>query len=120
MEKQSVLGSFFNDKRLFVASTYPSIFSKEDVITLLNITEKEIEAVMNSSNSPSKETFIDFAEELKDSIADCIDNFDFDNDYDVQLNYDRRIEVEFDSSSLNRELCNLIDSSVEDLFTKTA
>ena len=88
-----------------VNSSFPTIFSKEDVTKLLEsieIPEPEVVSV------PVLEGKFALTEEQIESLSETIamrledsDMVNLDNiDYDVSVNYDKRIEIDIDSSSV--------------------
>ena len=88
-----------------VNSSFPTIFSKEDVTKLLESIEiPEPEAV----SVPVLEGKFALTEEQIESLSEKIamrledsDMVNLDNiDYDVSVNYDKRIEIDIDSSSV--------------------
>ena len=88
-----------------VNSSFPTIFSKEDVTKLLESIEiPEPEAV----SVPVLEGKFALTEEQIESLSETIamrledsDMVNLDNiDYDVSVDYDKRIEIDIDSSSV--------------------
>ena len=88
-----------------VNSSFPTIFSKEDVTKLLEsieIPEPEVVSV------PVLEGKFALTEEQIESLSETIamrledsDMVNLDNiDYDVSVDYDKRIEIDIDSSSV--------------------
>jgi hypothetical protein len=93
MEK--TIDSIFNEFNEDVKTSFPSIFSKEDVLSLLNDLKQQISTV--------KQEDIDF-NKIKEDVIGVLENFDYDDDIDVNIGYDRRVEVSFNEDSLVREV----------------
>ncbi len=99
-----------------VESAYPSLFTKEDVIKLLNSIDLE------SASAPSKDG-ID-VDELVDRVQTLIGNYDSSDivdyeDVSFSLNYDNRIELD----SVNVDLDDLnsdVTATIYEYFNKTA
>jgi translation elongation factor EF-1beta len=99
-----------------VESAYPSLFTKEDVIKLLNSIDLE------SASAPSKDG-ID-VDELVDRVQTLIGNYDSSDivdyeDVSFSLNYDNRIELD----SVNVDLDDLnsdVTATIYEFFKKTA
>jgi hypothetical protein len=98
-----------------VESSASSIFTKEDVIKLLNSIDLE------SAAAPSADDFdVDELVESVESIFDHFDSADIVNyeDVSLSLNYDNRIEID----SVNVELDNLtseVSAAIYEFFKKS-
>ena len=99
-----------------VESAYPSLFTKEDVIKLLNSIDLE------SAAAPSTDG-ID-VDELLDRVQLLIGNYDTSDmvsyeDIELSINYDHRIEID----SVNVDLDDLnsdVAATIYEYFNKTA
>ena len=99
-----------------VESAYPSLFTKEDVIKLLNSIDLE------SAAAPSTDG-ID-VDELLDRVQALIGNYDTSDmvsyeDIELSINYDHRIEID----SVNVDLDDLnsdVTATIYEYFNKTA
>jgi hypothetical protein len=111
-----------------VFKSFPSVFSKSDVETILqdlqfNINQ-EVEALPKQSddNKDVKEC-LSTLKDLKERLVDEFDEFDYDNDcinYDsaeFSLEYDNTIQlqsVEFDSGTINGSVIEKIKSVIDE------
>lgn len=99
-----------------VESAYPSLFTKEDVIKLLNSIDLE------SASAPSTEGIdVDELVEAVESIIEDYPSEDIVNyeDVSLSLNYDNRIEID----SVNVDLDNLtsdVSAAIYEFFKKSA
>ena len=123
MEKQARTLAQAKD---LVNNSFPTIFSKEDVINLLNsieeVEEKE-EVEEGGKFSLTRDQIEKLAEkiasEIEDDQDDIIDTSDL--DYDIEVDYDRRIQIEITGgATLDTELIEsiadrVIKSFIDDL-----
>jgi hypothetical protein len=97
--------NIFNQKREFIINAYPSVFSKDDVLRLLS--EIQDHFAEQNTNKVS-------LERLKENILEIIENCGFEDDIELDINYNRQIEVSLDTSSLIREIKREFDDFVVD------
>jgi hypothetical protein len=95
MEKRTL-----DQARELVNSSFPSIFSKEDVTKLLEsieVPEQEEEVTLGKFN-PTKEEMEELAQEIASKIEDDVDSIvdTSDADFDVSVDYDRRLDITID------------------------
>ena len=107
---QEELNKAFDEKIGYVKDSFPSIYSREDVIqlitylketTLFNIQEIEEKA------SPDLESV---KSDLKALVTDVISRFDYDDSISIDIRFhNRQLEVEFDYDTLLDEIKDSID-----------
>jgi hypothetical protein len=95
MEKRTL-----GQARELVNSSFPSIFSKEDVTKLLEsieVPEQEEEVTLGKFN-PTSEEMEELAQEIASKIEDDVDSIvdTSDADFDVSVDYDRRLDITID------------------------
>ena len=95
MEKRTL-----DQARELVNSSFPSIFSKEDVTKLLEsieVPEQEKEVTLGKFN-PTSEEMEELAQEIASKIEDDVDSIvdTSDADFDVSVDYDRRLDITID------------------------
>lgn len=78
-----------------VKTSFPSIFTKEDVLLLLGNLKQHVETVEPEDSDFNK---------IKEDVIGVLENFDYDDDIEVNIGYDRRVEVEFNPDSLVRDV----------------
>lgn len=99
----------FQKVRIEVIESYPSIFSKDDVILLIDRIQREVGNPTISSEKLDK-----LKDELIDGVKDVIRDFDYDDV--IELSVDgREISVDFDSPSLLVEVEERINDIFEDI-----
>jgi len=95
MEKRTL-----DQARELVNSSFPTIFSKEDVTKLLEsieVPEQEEEVTLGKFN-PTREEMEELAQEIASKIEDDVDSIvdTSDADFDISVDYDRRLDITID------------------------
>jgi predicted RNA-binding protein Jag len=95
-----------------VSKSFPSLFSREDVLTILDGIEDQVKSIKsNESVDGDVESTIDkLVKQIRENVQDTIENYDFDGEIEVELTHSREIIFEFDSSNLWNE----VESSIRD------
>jgi len=102
---ESIFKDYFNE----VVSAYPSIFSKDDVIMLLNrvqntIVEKGLPVSNKSVN----------LEKLREDVLEAIENHDYNDNYDLEAEMNRKhsieVSVSFDTTYLRDEIHDIFNN----------
>ena len=95
-----------------VRKSFPSLFSREDVLTILDGIEDQVKSIKsNESVDDYVETKLnELVKQIKENVQDTIENYDFDGEIEVELTHSREIIFEFDSSNLWNE----VESSIRD------
>jgi DNA-directed RNA polymerase beta' subunit len=106
---KTVMENIFGRTRAEVLNSYPSIFSKDDVIALLNVLQARLLEEKEENEDYSKNKI----EDLQNSVLKIIENFDFDDITEVEL-YNREITLDFDVA----ELVNEIDKEFDEFIKK--
>jgi hypothetical protein len=100
-----VISNFITDQIKQVPHTYPSLYSKDDVIVLLNRILNFVNEVMKSSPTIDGRS----QEDVFNSIRDFTQGIDIDTYIDIDLN-GRELEVEF----YHKDFLNDLIKSVQD------
>jgi len=120
MEKRTLVQA-----KELVNSSFPTIFSKEDVMNLLNsieeVEEKEVEEGGKFSLSEEEISILveRIASKIEDEVDDVVDTSDL--DFDIDVDYDRRINIEvsggvqIDTSLIERITSNIIEEFIGEL-----
>lgn len=82
-----------------VRAAYPSVFSKEDVITLLADLRGQVEEIV--ANDPVIDNVV---EKLKEQVISEIENWDYEDDTDIDIAYGRTLETSFNTDPLVRQI----------------
>ena len=111
-----------------VNSSFPTIFSKEDVMNLLNsIEETEVKQTegkdfLSLSDSEISVLAERIASKIEDEVDDVVDTGDL--DFDIDVDYDRRINIEvsggvqIDTSLIERITSDIIEEFIVELNEK--
>ena len=123
MEKRTL-----DQARELVNSSFPSIFSKEDVTKLLEsieVPEQEEEVTLGKFN-PTREEMEELAQEIASKIEDDVDSIvdTSDADFDVSVDYDRRLDITIeggitiDTSEIERIVYRAIEKFIQEASEK--
>jgi frataxin-like iron-binding protein CyaY len=123
MEKRTLVQA-----KELVNSSFPTIFSKEDVMNLLNsIEETEVKQTegkdfLSLSDSEISVLAERIASKIEDEVDDVVDTSDL--DFDIDVDYDRRINIEvsggvqIDTSLIERITSDIIEEFIVELNEK--
>ena len=123
MEKRTLVQA-----KELVNSSFPTIFSKEDVMNLLNsIEETEVKQTegkdfLSLSDSEISVLAERIASKIEDEVDDVVDTSDL--DFDIDVDYDRRINIEvsggvqIDTSLIERITSDIIEEFIGELNEK--
>ena len=119
--KKSTLIAEFDQAVHIVDSSFPSLYTKEDVIKVLRKLEESLKAELNDeeeeTETVSKGLTADQVQEIADAIASEIrgEGIDLIEDYDLSMNY-REVEldsVEFDEDEISKIAKRAIEGIIE-------
>ena len=107
-----------------VNDSFPSIFTKENVITILEgiedlVMTMETEETEESETETSNVDVKELVKRIKESVKDTISNFDFDECVSLELSYSNQIEINFDYEEIIRHCNNEIDDTLETYVEET-
>ena len=112
--------SQIENKIALVNNSFPSIFSKEDVVRLLNQLNDEMESEAKMPSYPQNSIFTkEVIKDLSDKISDALDNCGTDiiDDYDLSIS-GREVELDsisFSSYQISKEITDVIEEFIADL-----
>jgi predicted RNA-binding protein Jag len=101
-----------------VRKSFPSLFSREDVLTILDGIEDQVKSIETNESIDGNVEFKlnQLVKQIKESVQDTIENYDFDGEIEIELNHRREIVTEFDSSNLWSEVNYTIDNTMEEFI----
>ncbi len=103
-----------------VRESFPSIFSREDVLNLLDGIEDQVKSFEDESvsvNFDVKKVLNTLINRIQDEVESSLDGYDYDGDMSVEMDYDRRVEVEFrPSDGLIDEIKSVIRDTTEEFL----
>jgi predicted RNA-binding protein Jag len=101
-----------------VRESFPSIFSREDVLTILDGIEDQVKSIETNESVGGNVEFKlnELVKQIKENVQDTIENYDFDGEIEIELNHRREITTEFDSSNLWSEVKFSIDNTMDEFI----
>jgi predicted RNA-binding protein Jag len=101
-----------------VRKSFPSLFSREDVLTILDGIEDQVKSIKSneSVDGDVESKLNELVKQIKENVQDTIENYDFDGEIEVELTYSREVRFEFDSSSLWNEVESSIRDTTDDFI----
>lgn len=114
VETQGVVTTeeIFHKVRMEVIESYPSVYSKDDVILLIDRIQREVGNI--NGGKMTQDSWGRLRTQIEGKIIEVCNDFDFDGTIDVELNYNRQIEVLFDPRDLRNELVEAVDGVITD------
>ena len=118
IKKENVL-QVLNLQKSEIFESFPSIFSREDVISILEGIEDQIMTMETKGTKTETETETsnvdvkELVKRIKESVKETIENFDFDECVSLELSYSNQIEINVDYEEIVRHCDNEINESVE-------
>lgn len=100
-----------------VNESFPSIFTKDDVTRLLIELEQRIVSHETEEGEVSTSNGVDVKELVKrihEQVQMTIDDYDFEDNIILDVNYNRQIELSFDTEELVKECKHSINEAVEE------
>lgn len=98
-----------------VQSAYPSVYTKEDVVKLINDIQAGVEAA-----DLDRPDFNDRAiEVIKESLLEGVRNISFEDCVGLELNYDNRIDIEIDERAILDLILESFDIAVDEARRET-
>ena len=101
-----------------VRESFPSIFSREDVLTILDGIEDQVKSIETNESVDGNVEFKlnELVKHIKENVQDTIENYDFDGEIEIELNHRREITTEFDSSNLWSEVKYTIENTMDEFI----
>jgi predicted RNA-binding protein Jag len=101
-----------------VRESFPSIFSREDVLTILDGIEDQVKSIESNESVGGNVEFKlnELVKQIKENVQDTIENYDFDGEIEIELNHRREITTEFDSSNLWSEVKYSIENTMDEFI----
>lgn len=93
-----------------VTESFPSVFSKDDVVTLLNELQHKL---ISQQGKNGDFDFDGFKTDLIEVIENEIENYDFEDEIELELNYNKTIDVRFDADNLKRAITSSVEIEFE-------
>jgi len=103
-----------------VLTAFPSIFTKEDVASIIDSIQTQINSSSKNENF-SEDYMTSFFETLKEEIEGCLEDYDYSGsiDLDMSSGYNGTFEINtsFDHGDLERQIQDTIEINIEKFNT---
>ena len=112
-----VISEEFVNLTIQVNESFPSIFTKDDVTRLLIELEQRIVSHETEEGEVSTSNDFDVKElvqRIKDRVVEAIEEYDFDDNLNFDISYNRQIEVSVETDVLQKICKSEIDETLED------
>ena len=83
-----------------VWDSFPSIYTKDDIKKMMNQIIIEVGDVLDDETTSSNIYLEDLQQKVILNVVDAIESYDFEDEIELELNYDKRIDVSFDKDKL--------------------
>ena len=105
-----------------VNRAYPSIYTKQDVVKLLENLQFVVETVLAEKPKPTTQFATDFEalEKIKKYMLEGVRNISFEDFVSLELNYDNRIDVDVDERGLINEIDQCFEIAVTEVLPAPA
>ena len=105
-----------------VNTAYPSIYTKQDVVKLLENLQFVVETVLAEKPKPTTQFATDFEalEKIKESLLEGVKNLSFEDFVSLELSYDNRIDVDVDERGLINEIDQCFEIAVTEVIPSPA
>lgn len=96
-----------------VQSAFPSVYTKEDVMSLIRDMQTKIEA-----EQEVKQPIMDLEalEQIKQSLLEGVRNISFEDCIELELSYDNRIEITVDDRAIANEIDECFEAAIEEVY----
>ena len=83
-----------------VWDSFPSIYTKDDLKKMMNQIIIEVGDALDDETTSSNINLEDLEQKVILNVVDAIESYDFEDEIELELNYDKRIDVSFDKDKL--------------------
>ena len=95
-----------------VWDSFPSIYTKDDIKKMMNQIIIEVGDALDEETTSSNIDLEDLQKKVILNVVDAIESFDFEDEIELEISYDKRIDVSFESDKIIRT----IRESITDTF----
>ena len=103
-----------------VNTAYPSIYTKQDVVKLIQDIQAGVEALPVEKPTTQFSTDFEALEKIKESLLEGVKNISFEDFVSLELNYDNRIDVDVDERGLINEIDQCFEIAVTEVLPAPA
>jgi len=95
-----------------VWDSFPSIYTKDDIKKMMNQIIIEVGDALDEETTSSNIDLEDLQKKVILNVVDAIESYDFEDEIELEISYDKRIDVSFESDKIIRT----IRESIADTF----
>lgn len=95
-----------------VWDSFPSIYTKDDIKKMMNQIIIEVGDALDDETTSSNIDLEDLQKKVILNVVDAIESYDFEDEIELEISYDKRIDVSFESDKIIRT----IRESITDTF----
>jgi len=95
-----------------VWDSFPSIYTKDDIKKMMNQIIIEVGDALDDETTSSNIDLEDLQKKVILNVVDAIESFDFEDEIELEISYDKRIDVSFE----NDKIIRTIRESITDTF----
>jgi hypothetical protein len=95
-----------------VWSSFPSVYTKDDIKRMMNEIIIEVDEVLEKESTDID--LDDLQQKIILSVVDAIESFDFEDEIELELNYNKQIDISFDNDSIIRNVRESINETFND------
>jgi hypothetical protein len=96
-----------------VWESFPSIYTKDDIKKMMNQIIIEVGDVLDDETTSSNINLEDLEQKVILNVVDAIESFDFEDEIELEISYDKRIDVSFDNDKIIRSIRESITETFE-------
>jgi hypothetical protein len=95
-----------------VWDSFPSIYTKDDIKKMMNQIIIEVGDALDEETTSSNIDLEDLQKKVILNVVDAIESFDFEDEIELEISYDKRIDITFQSDRIIRN----VRESISDTF----
>lgn len=108
------MNQIFDNAITKVNEAYPSIFTKDDVVKLINDLKFAAERELAETSTLNK----DAIDRIRELLIEGVRNIDFSDFVELSMDYDNRVEINFDDHQCAKEIEGCFDEAVDEVTAK--
>jgi hypothetical protein len=108
------MNRIFENAIVKVNEAYPSIFTKDDVIILINDLKFAAERELADTSTLNQ----DAIDKIRESLIEGVRNLSFPDFVELELGYHNQIEINFDDHGLAKDIEQCFDTAVDEVTAK--
>jgi len=95
-----------------VWDSFPSIYTKDDIKKMMNQIIIEVGDALDEETTSSNIDLEDLQKKVILNVVEAIESYDFEDEIELEISYDKRIDVSFQSDRIIRN----VRESISDTF----